>query len=159
MLRLPQVIRPIGRQIRTISSSSSLLSSNAGGNNDNNNTPREENPMARTFNILKTDLKKFKDKFKSSNPTKESSEELSDDDQKLQRFQGGSSIGNEDIFQTHCDVVVIGGGGVGSSVAFWLKERARDGLNVVVVERDPTVSICLILNIQLSVRTYFKCFV
>lgn len=159
MLRLPQVIRPIGRQIRTISSSSSLLSSNAGGNNDNNNTPREENPMARTFNILKTDLKKFKDKFKSSNPTKESSEELSDDDQKLQRFQGVSSIGNEDIFQTHCDVVVIGGGGVGSSVAFWLKERARDGLNVVVVERDPTVSICLILNIQLSVRTYFKCFV
>jgi len=44
-----------------------------------------------------------------------------------------------DDFQTHCDVLVIGGGGVGSSIAYWLKEKARDGLNVVVVEKDDTV--------------------
>lgn len=44
-----------------------------------------------------------------------------------------------DDFQTHCDVLIIGGGGVGSSIAYWLKEKARDGLNVVVVEKDDTV--------------------
>lgn len=42
------------------------------------------------------------------------------------------------LFQTHCDVLVIGGGGMGSSIAYWLKQRAQDGLNVVVVEKDPT---------------------
>jgi len=42
-------------------------------------------------------------------------------------------------FQTHCDVLVIGGGGVGSSVAYWLKKTAREGLNVCVVEKDDTV--------------------
>lgn len=43
-------------------------------------------------------------------------------------------------FQTHCDVLVIGGGGIGSSIAYWLKKEAREGLNVVVVEKDPMVS-------------------
>lgn len=42
-------------------------------------------------------------------------------------------------FQTHCDVLIVGGGGVGSSIAFWLKKRGHVGLNVVVVEKDPTV--------------------
>ncbi|MGH0144625.1 UNVERIFIED_CONTAM: hypothetical protein FKN15_005323 [Acipenser sinensis] len=38
------------------------------------------------------------------------------------------------------DVVIVGGGVVGWSVAYWLKkkERIRDGVRVVVVERDPT---------------------
>ncbi|MGH0142615.1 UNVERIFIED_CONTAM: hypothetical protein FKN15_033026 [Acipenser sinensis] len=40
------------------------------------------------------------------------------------------------------DVVIVGGGVVGWSVAYWLKkkERIRDGVRVVVVERDPTYS-------------------
>lgn len=42
------------------------------------------------------------------------------------------------LFQSHCDVLVIGGGGIGASIAYWLKKRAQDGLNVVVVEKDPT---------------------
>uniref|UniRef100_T1H350 FAD-dependent oxidoreductase domain-containing protein 1 n=1 Tax=Megaselia scalaris TaxID=36166 RepID=T1H350_MEGSC len=36
----------------------------------------------------------------------------------------------------NCDVLVIGGGGVGSSIAFWLKQRSKD-TNVVVLEKDP----------------------
>jgi len=39
-----------------------------------------------------------------------------------------------------CDVVIIGGGVVGSSVAYWLKESVPDGLEVVVVEKDLTYS-------------------
>ncbi|NWH68893.1 FXRD1 protein, partial [Geococcyx californianus] len=40
------------------------------------------------------------------------------------------------------DVVVVGGGVVGWSVAFWLKalENQRHGMKVLVVERDPTYS-------------------
>ncbi|KAL8611526.1 hypothetical protein ACOMHN_014581 [Nucella lapillus] len=35
------------------------------------------------------------------------------------------------------DVLVIGGGAVGSSVAYWLKQRNPKGMSVTVVERDP----------------------
>ncbi|KAK8735171.1 hypothetical protein OTU49_005538, partial [Cherax quadricarinatus] len=37
---------------------------------------------------------------------------------------------------SHCDVLVVGGGVMGSSIAYHLKERALQGLNVVVVEED-----------------------
>lgn len=39
----------------------------------------------------------------------------------------------------HCDVLIIGGGCMGSSIAYWLKQRALEGLKIVVVEKDPTV--------------------
>ena len=38
------------------------------------------------------------------------------------------------------DVAIIGGGVMGSAVAFWLKQKYPKGLSVTVVERDPTVS-------------------
>ena len=37
------------------------------------------------------------------------------------------------------DIAIIGGGAIGSSVAFWLKQRNR-GLRIHVIERDDTVS-------------------
>lgn len=39
------------------------------------------------------------------------------------------------------DVVIVGGGIIGWSIAFWLKQKEenRESLKVVVVEKDPTV--------------------
>ncbi|KAM8834741.1 FAD-dependent oxidoreductase domain-containing protein 1 isoform 1-T2 [Synchiropus picturatus] len=40
------------------------------------------------------------------------------------------------------DIVIVGGGVVGWSIAYWLKrkERNKDGMKIVVVEKDPTYS-------------------
>lgn len=40
---------------------------------------------------------------------------------------------------SHCDVAIIGGGAVGSSIAYWLKKRVGNDLNVVVIEKDKCV--------------------
>lgn len=41
----------------------------------------------------------------------------------------------------HSDVVIVGGGVMGLSVAYWLKklERQRGAIKILIVERDPTV--------------------
>lgn len=46
------------------------------------------------------------------------------------------------------DILIVGGGVVGWSIAYWLKRtKPRDALRVLVVEKDPTVSIFLSLHI------------
>lgn len=47
---------------------------------------------------------------------------------------------NAPIFPNHCDVVIIGGGAIGSAAAYWCKKILRGSLRVVVVEKDPSVS-------------------
>ncbi|XP_014259347.1 FAD-dependent oxidoreductase domain-containing protein 1-like isoform X2 [Cimex lectularius] len=37
-----------------------------------------------------------------------------------------------------CDILIIGGGVMGCSIAYWLQQRALDGLDIVVIEKDPT---------------------
>lgn len=44
------------------------------------------------------------------------------------------------VYPEHVDIVVIGGGFIGSSVAYWLKSRTAEGLSVMVLEKDLTVS-------------------
>lgn len=95
-------------------------SSSDGSGNSNN-------PIKRTFQLIKNDLKKVNSAFSASSAKTENDFD-----------QNNNKQGDE--FQTHCDVLVVGGGCIGASVAFWLKKKARDGLNVVVVEKDPTVS-------------------
>lgn len=53
----------------------------------------------------------------------------------------------EAIYPEHVDILVIGGSTMGSSCAYWLKEKARDGLRIVVIEKDSTVNINRIYNI------------
>ena len=38
------------------------------------------------------------------------------------------------------DIIIIGGGAIGLSVAYWLKKRNPEGFSLTVIERDPTVS-------------------
>lgn len=49
---------------------------------------------------------------------------------------------NPDLPPERADIVIVGGGVMGWSVAYWLKqkERVRDSVRVIVVERDPTYS-------------------
>lgn len=43
------------------------------------------------------------------------------------------------FFPRHCDILIVGGGIMGCSIAYWLKQRGHDnGLNVIVVEQDPS---------------------
>jgi len=39
--------------------------------------------------------------------------------------------------EAHYDMIVIGGGAIGCSVAFWLMQRVTEGFKILVVERDP----------------------
>lgn len=90
---------------------------------DKGATPKttEKNPISKTLGVLKNDFSKI---GRSLIPGLMKNVDFKEIDLN---------------FQTHCDVLIIGGGGVGSSIAYWLKSRARNGLNVVVVEKDNTV--------------------
>lgn len=73
------------------------------------NYGRKTNPISKTLNVLGNDLPAIT-----------------------------SSKNNSILYPEHTDVVIIGGGYIGSSVAYWLKTRAGDGLSVVVLEKDFT---------------------
>ncbi|EZA52292.1 hypothetical protein DMN91_007042 [Ooceraea biroi] len=46
---------------------------------------------------------------------------------------------NRKVIPRECDVLIIGGGAIGSSIAYWLRQKFyREEFNVVVVEKDPT---------------------
>lgn len=103
---------------------------------DRQNNRQEDHPFWRTVNILKND---FKQVGRYILPRGLGSGKGADDANKdleahLEKYR------RPEVFPAFCDVLIIGGGGFGSSIAYWLKKEAREGLNVVVVEKDPTVS-------------------
>lgn len=98
-----------------------------------------QHPMVRTGRLLKRDLRNVKNFILPERKV------IGGTDKDIRDIR---SRAIDDEFQSHCDILVIGGGGVGASIAYWLKKRGRHGVNVVVLEKDPTVS-RLGLNVQL----------
>lgn len=94
-----------------------------------------EHPFNRTVRVLKDDAKKI------ANFILPPKKEVVKPDNELEICDFVASDNKKTEFQSHCDVLIIGGGGVGSSIAYWLKKRAFSGLNVVVLEKDCTVSL------------------
>lgn len=75
----------------------------------------------------------------SARPTsaKHSSPFTSSSERKRIDKRDGAGQSEEGSWPEVCDVLVLGGGAVGSSVAYHLQQRARRDLRVVVVEQDP----------------------
>jgi hypothetical protein len=42
-------------------------------------------------------------------------------------------------YLAYYDIIIMGGGVMGCSVAFWLAQRVKEGFNILVIERDPQV--------------------
>lgn len=85
------------------------------------NLEKFQNPFLRTLRILRDDLKLTK---------------KPNIDQNLNLMN---------IFPSYVDVLVIGGGVMGSSIAYWLKEKSGpNGVRLAVLEKDPTVCIVFI---------------
>ncbi|CAH1117776.1 unnamed protein product [Phaedon cochleariae] len=80
-----------------------------------------ENPISRTLRILTDDIRNKK-------------KEILRDEYTPSLSRG---------FPRQADVVIIGGGAIGSSIAYWLKEKTSlEGISVVVLEKDPTYKSC-----------------
>ncbi|XP_067620328.1 FAD-dependent oxidoreductase domain-containing protein 1 isoform X1 [Eurosta solidaginis] len=89
------------------------------------------NPIQRTLGILANDMRSIKNYFAPFLKKKATPKKLIDS-----RFRGVNPSTERNEFQTHCDVLVIGEGAIAASIAYWLKKKARNGLSVVVLERD-----------------------
>lgn len=76
--------------------------------------PNPKDPLGRTYRILKDDV--------------------------VNLSKGRINIPDEEYFPYFCDFAIIGGGIMGSSIAYWLQQRVNKALKIVVIERDPTVS-------------------
>ncbi|KAI1289970.1 FAD-dependent oxidoreductase domain-containing protein 1 [Halotydeus destructor] len=53
-------------------------------------------------------------------------------------FDGKKLVQQDDVvWPHHVDICIIGGGIMGSSIAYWLKQKAPDSFTLCVIERDP----------------------
>lgn len=101
------------------------------------------NPFERTFGILKDDVVSYYRKRKkflediTTRARNDAEAKARPESKNIYGFDPSSADVGENVWPSFCDVLVVGGGAMGSSIAYHLKEKARGGLNVVVVEEDP----------------------
>lgn len=94
--------------------------------------PKPEHPFKRTFRVLGNDMKTAKNKVQSFIASVQGIREAAN--------QAAKSPYRDGIFPEHNDIVIIGGGAIGSSIAYWLKQRAPNALTITVIEKDPSVN-------------------
>lgn len=64
---------------------------------------------------------------------------------------------NKPVLPTmHVDILIIGGGAIGSSIAYWIKQRTRGGANVAVVEKDLTVKSNYLSSLTVIINRVFR---
>uniref|UniRef100_A0A182X2Y4 FAD dependent oxidoreductase domain-containing protein n=1 Tax=Anopheles quadriannulatus TaxID=34691 RepID=A0A182X2Y4_ANOQN len=140
----PRIVYSFRRQYASSGEGSKGGSGKPSGDFSDQVEANKDNPISRTLKLIGNDVQRMKKFILPSSYTNPGAKGDSPDsthsiENYLERYR-------RDGFQSHCDVLVIGGGGVGSSIAYWLKKRARQGLNVVVLEKDATyaqASTCL----------------
>lgn len=99
--------------------------------NSNVLSKKQENPILRTLRILNNDLKMIT----------------------MSKSEQTNVLNN--IFPHYVDVVVIGGAAVGSSIAYFLKEKTGlNGLKIAVIEKDPTVNIFILSFDNISCKLF-----
>ncbi|XP_003744531.1 FAD-dependent oxidoreductase domain-containing protein 1 [Galendromus occidentalis] len=54
------------------------------------------------------------------------------------------------------DVLIIGGGVIGSSIAYWMMKLVEKGLNIVILEKDPTYHRCATTRSAGGIRQQFS---
>ncbi|XP_066970079.1 FAD-dependent oxidoreductase domain-containing protein 1-like [Macrobrachium rosenbergii] len=101
---------------------------------------RYENPISRTLGIMGDDVKEyFSGKGRRVKRILATTEKIFNgretENEDGQRTEG-REVSQRTVWPSTCDVLIIGGGAMGSSIAYHLKERALKGLHVVVVEQD-----------------------
>ncbi|GFG35975.1 hypothetical protein Cfor_03558 [Coptotermes formosanus] len=99
------------------------------GSSQSYEPPKPEHPFKRTIRVLANDMKTAKNKVQSFVAKVQGIREAAN--------QVAKSPYRDGIFPEHCDIVIIGGGAVGSSIAYWLKQRAPNALTITVIEKDP----------------------
>lgn len=95
---------------------SSVSSQKFCSRNDENLYPSHvltKDPLKRAFRILKNEFKDI--------------------------IQGKFSLPESKVFPSHVDVLVVGGGIIGSSIAYWIRSKIFGEFRVCVIDKDLTV--------------------
>jgi hypothetical protein len=126
------------------------------GSYSSDEPPKPENPVKRTLRILGNDMKFAQNKVQSFIESVQSIRELASKGIKSP-YQDGvlKSPHRDGVFPEHCDIAIIGGGAMGSSIAYWLKQRAPNAVTVTVIEKDPTVNQNILLWGQVNIIIIF----